>query len=127
MRGRKPQLVVSNDAVQRVPAPPAWLSKPAKDEWRRVMPDLVERRILTDADMGSLENYCVAQGCVRKAAQALQRADDPDLILKLFRMQDKAMQTARQLAAELGLTPVSRSRTSMREDNDDSDDPLDLS
>jgi phage terminase small subunit len=40
---------------------------------------------------------------------------------KLFRMHDKAMVTARQLAAELGLTPVSRSRPAVR-DNDDTDD-----
>jgi P27 family predicted phage terminase small subunit len=128
VRGTKPTLVVSNEAVSKVPPPPTWISKAAKDEWRRVMPVLVERRILTDADIGQLENYCIAQGCVKKAAQALQKTDDPDMILRLFRMQDKAMQTARQLASELGLTPVSRSRPAMREDRDDDDDnPLDLS
>lgn len=128
MRGTKPHLVVDNEPVTVIPAPPAWLSRPAKAEWRRVMPILVERRILTDADLGSLENYCVAQGCVRKAAAALQKETDAELVLKLFRMQDKAMQTARQLASELGLTPVSRSRPAIREEEaDDEDDPLDLS
>ena len=37
---------------------------------------------------------------------------------KLFRMQDQAIKTARQLAAELGLTPVSRSRPSVRDEDE---------
>ncbi|MBN9345619.1 MAG: P27 family phage terminase small subunit, partial [Devosia sp.] len=48
----------------------------------------------------------------------------------LLRAQDKAMATARQLAAELGLTPVSRSRPGIREEeegDDDADNPLDIS
>ena len=45
-----------------------------------------------------------------------------------IRVQDKAMASARQLAAELGLTPVSRSRPAIREedDQDDSPNPLGL-
>jgi P27 family predicted phage terminase small subunit len=129
MRGTKPQLVVDNAAVTAAPAPPAWLSRAAKAEWRRVMPILVERRILTDADLGSLENYCLAQARVRDAERVLKRTTDPDAWTKLVRTQDKAMATARQLAAELGLTPVSRSRPAIREDDEegDEDDPLDLS
>jgi phage terminase small subunit len=88
------------------------------------MPLLVERRILTDADMGGVENYCVAIGYVREIEKARRGTSDIDP--KLFRMQDKAIQTARQLAAELGLTPVSRSRPSIREDADDEASPLDI-
>lgn len=125
MKGAKPQLVVDNDAVSKAPAAPAWMSKDAKAEWRRVLPALVDRRILTTADLGSLENYCLAQGRVRQLEGELQKGFDP----ALFRAQDKAMTTARQLAAELGLTPVSRSRPAVREAGDDDDDlnPLDVS
>ncbi|WP_334437271.1 P27 family phage terminase small subunit [Bradyrhizobium sp. AZCC 1610] len=89
------------------------------------MPDLVERRILTNADLGSLESYCIAIGRVRELEKLLRAGIDP----KLFRMQDQAIKTARQLAAELGLTPVSRSRPSIRDDNqdDDDDNPLNVS
>ncbi len=130
MKGTKPQLVIDNDPVAIVPAPPAWLSAGAKAEWRRVMPILVERRILTDADLGSLENYCLAQARVRDAERVLKKTTDPDAWTKLVRTQDKAMATARQLAAELGLTPVSRSRPSIRpdEEGDEGDDnPLHIS
>ncbi|PWL18149.1 phage terminase small subunit P27 family [Falsochrobactrum shanghaiense] len=124
MKGAKPRLVIDNDAMDRVPAPPAWLSKEAKAEWRRVMPGLIERRILTNGDLGSLENYCTAMGRVRQLEDKLQ--GDFDAVL--FRAQDKAMTTARQLAAELGLTPVSRSRPAVRKASDGDEDlsPLDI-
>lgn len=123
MKGTKPHLVISNDAVTRVPAPPSWLSLDAKKEWRRVLPILVKRRILTTADLGSLENYCTATGRIREIERELQKGFDAPL----FRAQDKAMATARLYAAELGLTPVSRSRPTIRgEDEDDDLNPLDI-
>lgn len=92
------------------------------------MPVLVDRRILTDADLGSLESYCICIGRIRDCEKHIQREVDTDLRLKLIRVQDKAMASARQLAAELGLTPVSRSRPAVREDEEDDDgvSPLDL-
>ena len=126
MKGTKPHLVKDKGAISSNRAAPSWMSNDAKAEWKRVFPSLVERRILTMADLGGLENYCVACGRVREIERALQKGGiDPVLV----RMQDKAMQTARQLAAELGLTPVSRSRPSVREndDEDDDDNPLNVS
>ncbi|WP_426616190.1 P27 family phage terminase small subunit [Bradyrhizobium sp. McL0616] len=82
------------------------------------MPELAKRRILTTADLGSLESYCIAIGRIRELETLLRAGIDP----KLFRMQDKAMVTARQLAAELGLTPVSRSRPAVRENDNEGDD-----
>lgn len=125
MKGRKPQLIIDNGAVDRVPSPPGWFSKEAKSEWRRIMPALVERRILTKADLGSVENYCTAIATAREAERHLQahghvyevegtlKRNPASLVLK------DAMATARQLAAELGLTPVSRSRPAVRDDGDD--------
>jgi P27 family predicted phage terminase small subunit len=123
MKGRKPQLAAEAGALEVV-RPPAWLSKHAKAEWRRVMPELAKRRILTTADLGSLESYCITMGRVRELEKLLHAGIDP----KLFRMQDKAMVTARQLAAELGLTPVSRSRPAVRDETtQDDNDPLAVS
>lgn len=115
MRGKKPELVADPGAVKTIMNPPAWLSKPARAEWRRVMPELVKRRILTSADLASLENYCVATGRIRDIEKLLRAGIDP----KLFRMQDAAIKTSRQLAAELGLTPTSRARPTMRDDDAD--------
>lgn len=129
MKGTKPQLrqEIAQDLAELNDAPD-WLAEGARKEWDRVMPILLDRKILTDADLGGLENYCICIGRVREMEAAIQADPEPDLMLKLIRVQDKAMASARQLAAELGLTPVSRSRPAIREDGDDDDSqsPLDV-
>jgi P27 family predicted phage terminase small subunit len=123
MRGRKPEMKPDQEAVKEARPAPAWLSKEAKAEWRRVMPILIERRILTDADLGILESYCVATGIVREAQRLLSK---DGLVLEgkrhpAFGMMNAAQTNQRLCAAELGLTPVSRSRPSIRDDDDDED------
>ncbi len=123
MKGSKPEMRQDKSAITRSLAAPRWLAKKARREWSRVMPILTERRILTDADLGVLENYCICIGRVRDTEAAIQTEADPEMMLKLIRVQDKAMASARQMAAELGLTPVSRSRPAIRDDGDDDDSP----
>lgn len=121
MRGRKPTSITSaTSTLQAVPKPPAWLSKAAKLEWKRALPDLVSRKVLTDVDMGLVEAFCVSLGRVREI-EAIIQASGGSIDPKLFRMQDKAMQTARQIGAEIGATPVSRSRPTMRDDDANED------
>lgn len=128
MKGTKPELREDADALTESIAAPEWLAEEARTEWDRVMPVLTDRRILTDADLGGLESYCISIGRVRQMEILIQGNPDPDLMLKLIRVQDKAMASARQLGAELGLTPVSRSRPAIRDegDSDDSANPLDV-
>lgn len=125
MKGAKPQMQATGSMTAPLPAP-RWLAAEARSEWKRVMPVLTERRILTDADLGGLENYCVCIGRVRETEKMIQGETDAEMQLKLIRVQDKAMASARQLAAELGLTPVSRSRPAIREDGDDDGTPSPL-
>ena len=113
MRGRRTLKTKSDaNAVQSVTVAPAWLSKDAKAEWQRVMPILVERRILTDADLASFENYCVAIGQVREMERLIKRAghvvetDRGPRAHPAVKIQSDAMTRARLLASELGLTPV---------------------
>lgn len=125
MRGTKPHLVVDNGAVDKSLPAPSWLSSEAKKEWKRVINLLVERRILTRADLASLENYCTAIGQVRDCEKHLQdygHVIDVDGVMKRnpsVGIQSDAMTRARLLAAELGLTPVSRSRPTIRDQEDD--------
>jgi P27 family predicted phage terminase small subunit len=138
MRGAKPRLRIVSPDEGRAPPPankpaipkaPSWMPAAAKAEWRRVMPILTERRILTAADLGSLENYCLAIGQVRDCQRAITRARKMFVQSDrsaprphpAFRLQHEAMRQARQLAAELGLTPVSRSRPAIAEHEDDDD------
>ncbi|OJH45836.1 phage terminase small subunit P27 family [Paracoccus sp. SM22M-07] len=128
MKGTKPELREDADALTESIAAPEWLAEEARTEWDRVMPVLTDRRILTDADLGGLESYCISIGRVRQMETLIQTDPDPDLMLKLIRVQDKAMASARQLGAELGLTPVSRSRPAIRDegDSDDTANPLEV-
>jgi len=72
------------------------------------MPRLIEDRIITRADLHGVEDYCIATGRIRELEALLATGFDP----KLFSAQNRAMQTARLLAAEFGLSPMSRTRIS---------------
>ncbi|WOI55125.1 phage terminase small subunit P27 family [Palleronia sp. LCG004] len=126
MKGTKPHLQTDPAAIGELAAPD-WLSSDARAEWCRVMPILSERRILTDADLGGLENYCIAIGTVREMERYLQahgHVIGVDGAMKrnpAVGIQSDAMTRARLLAAEMGLTPVSRSRPAIRDEEDDDD------
>lgn len=117
-RGRKPTLNADRAPLARVPKAPSHLSPEAKAEWKRVLPRLVEDRIVTTADLGGVEDLCTARGIVRQIERERQAAGgviDP----KMFGVLNRAAQTARQLAAEYGLSPVSRSRIASTAAEDD--------
>ncbi len=134
MKGRKPDKIVSGN-MQTVPNPPAWLSRLGKQEWRKVAPILVERKHLTEADLGTLAAYADAAGQLAEATRLVNRdgmvvqTDKGPRKHPAISIQQNARNQVRQLAAELGLTPVSRSRPSVRADNqdDDDDNPLNVS
>lgn len=136
MRGTKPHVKIERDALEDMP-PPAWLTEDAQGEWRRIVPILAQRRILTEADLGSVENYCIAMGQVREMQRDIAKHGAVARVYTLDKdgtahvtamrknpavsIQSDAMTRARLLAAELGCTPVSRSRPTI-EDNDGDDD-----
>lgn len=134
MKGAKPHAIVkATNTLTATPKAPAWLSPDAKAEWRRVAPILVARKVLTEADLGTLESYCTATGTVREAQRKLNAdgltVDTPTGPKRhpVLGIQNAAMATARQCACELGLTPYSRSRSPVRDTPDDDDEsPLDL-
>jgi P27 family predicted phage terminase small subunit len=127
VRGRKPEIKPAKHKLN-LGDPPAFFSKDAKAEWRRCAPVLNERRTLTITDVAMFENYCIASGEVRECYRIVQkegRIMQTDRGLRkhvAVSILEKALQTARQYAAELGLTPVSRSRAPMNDDDEDSED-----
>lgn len=122
LRGVKPPLTPDRAPLTKAPAAPKWMTDEARAEWKRIMPRLIKDRIITKADLTGVENYCVATGRIREI-ESLFRVSGLDKTL--FGMQNRAMQTARQLAAEYGLSPVSRARIgSAANDDDDNDNPM---
>lgn len=124
LRGVKPTIAPDSRALTKAPSAPKHLSAYARAEWKRIMPGLIERGIITHGDLGGVEDYCRARGLARELEDKL-RDKDGNIDPKMARLQDKAMQTARQLAAEYGLSPVSRARVgSAATDDEDADNPL---
>lgn len=128
MKGRKPGTILTGtDALKRAPLPPSSLTGTARNEWKRVARILVERRHLTAADLGTLESYCVAigmrdearqklaaEGMTYKSSSGLLKHHPACSILKA------ALDACARFGAELGLSPVSRSRvTALDSDADD--------
>lgn len=123
MRGNKAVItpVFGGPAGSNPPEPPSWLTDDARAEWDRVLPILLnERRTLTTADLSSLVHYCTAVGQVAEAARILKNegltfsgASGPKRHPAVAIRSD-GMTQARQIAAELGLTPASRGRPGIR-------------
>ncbi|PVA06110.1 P27 family phage terminase small subunit [Thalassorhabdomicrobium marinisediminis] len=126
LRGIKPQAQKSKDALTKAPAVPSYFSPYAKAEWKRIMPRLIADRIITKADLGGVEEYCLMRGVVREI-ETNRALNSGDIDPKLFGVQNRAAQTARQLAAEYGLSPVSRARIGGAGDDEAEDDnPLNV-
>ncbi|NSL24916.1 P27 family phage terminase small subunit [Agrobacterium tumefaciens] len=122
-RGVKPAISRDSSALSKAPAPPKHFTSYARAEWKRIMPSLIERGIITRDNLGGVENYCIAEGAVKQIASAMAALPVPDL--KLGGLQIRYAQTARQLASEYGLTPTSRARVgSAAADDDAGDNPL---
>jgi P27 family predicted phage terminase small subunit len=116
----------SADALTKAPQVPAYFSIYAAAEWKRIMPRLIKDRIITKADLGGIEEYCLMRGVVREI-ETNRALNSGDIDPKLFGVQNRAAQTARQLASEYGLSPVSRSRIgSGADDQADDDNPLNV-
>lgn len=91
------------------------------DEWTVVAADLQRRGLLTASMVGVLETYVIARWTVRQAQAAVA---EHGLLVKgaygapkhnpAAGMLSKAQETVARLAAEMGLTPASRSRKSLQ-------------
>jgi P27 family predicted phage terminase small subunit len=124
LRGVKPPVSPASDALMKSPPAPKRLNEHARAEWRRVMPDLIAGRIITKGNLAGVENYCVAIGAANQIADLLATSPIPDL--KLAGLQIRYMQVARQLAAEYGLSPVSRARVGSTASEDEDDNPMNI-
>ena len=120
-------------ALVKAPPPPKWLSAEARGEWKRIMPDLVDRRLLVPAMLGIAEKYCLVSGLVRQMQATLTEEGYVLKDEKGKRYKHPALQVlsdataqARQYAAELGLTPTSRTKTGPATDANDDLSDLDL-
>ncbi len=136
MRGRKPKptnlyLVGGGSsgtgqggpshAAPKPPTCPAHLSPTAKTEWRRLAADLHAKGVLGQHDRAVLAAYCQAYG---RWVEAEKKIAATPMLIKLpsgyiqpspwLGIANKAQEIMLRYAAELGLSPVSRGRVTIR-------------
>lgn len=137
MRGRKPKpttlkLLAGNPGKRKlnrrepkvkpgVPAPPSWLGKVAKTEWRRVTKE-APLGLLTKLDRQVLAQYCQNVQRIGELEQIVTESGYTFVSEKGYVCQRpemgmlKNLQTIqRGLCAELGFSPSSRSRVTITE------------
>ena len=152
-RGRRPKptklkLLLGNPGKRRLPkdepAPrvstpscPEWLSKAAKSEWKRIVPELEEMGLLTIADRAALASYCQAFAELEIATKLLdkegrvveqERYDRTGApvggIIKAHpavKLQRDAFTRVKQFLVEFGLSPASRPKLAGMSKSDEPD------
>ena len=101
--------------AKKAPPPPAWLAKYAKEEWRRIVPELFGLGLLTKIDTAALEAYCQCYARWREAEELLTITvsvtengyESPSAYINIATKYAKEM---RAFLVEFGMTPSSRAR-----------------
>jgi P27 family predicted phage terminase small subunit len=57
-KDRAPKREYQPRKTKKLPSPPSFLGKVAREEWRRVIPDLHAKGLLTVVDRGAITMYC---------------------------------------------------------------------
>lgn len=129
-RGRKATVAALDGALSTVPNPPSWLPAHGKAEWRRVMPQLVADRKIAAHELGTVEAYCLAvstmraaEAVVSKLGMTFESESGPKRRPETTILKEN-LEASRRLAAELGLTPASRTKNSGGAIGNDSADDL---
>ena len=93
-----------------LPAPPAWLTGYALDQWHAVAGELHRLGLLTVLDVGPLAAYCTAAGRWRSASEALQATPEAERLVvgrkpqPLVRIVRDAADQMQRLGAPFGLS-----------------------
>jgi P27 family predicted phage terminase small subunit len=134
MRGARPQLTLIDGSADDpdcgaeapagepgLPPPPGGVPEVMHSEWYAVLSDLKARRLLNDSMLGVVRAYVMAQWTAGQAENSIAEygvfvagaggAMKPNPATGLLR---NSRDMISRLAGELGLTPTSRARKSLR-------------
>jgi P27 family predicted phage terminase small subunit len=120
VKGVSPYRINRNEPVAPVGAPevPAMVAGDpvALEEWRRMVPILMNMSMLTQADGAALGLYCLSYSRFRQAHEQLAKEGLVVVSLTgvekpspLLAVEARAVDTMRKLLSEFGLSPSSRS------------------
>lgn len=109
-----------------VPTCPDWLSREAKDEWRRIVPELCAARLLSLTDRVALAAYCQAWAELVIATRLLdkeQRVAEGKAHPAVKQQRD-AFVRLKSFLIEFGLSPASRTKAAAAAEPESARDPM---
>ena len=116
-KDRAPKREPKPKAEKHIPAPPSFLGRVAKEEWRRVTPELYRLGLLTKVDRASLAGYCQSYARWIECEKVVTEMGVTFMTEKGYVCQRPEVSIAqkeralmRQFANDFGLNPSSRSR-----------------
>jgi P27 family predicted phage terminase small subunit len=119
--GRRPPNLGEPKPRRAIPTCPAHLCPSAKAEWKRLACQLHSLGVLTELDRAPLAAYCQAYG---RWVEAERKLKETPTLLKLpsgylqhnpwLTIANKQLELMHKYMAELGLSPVARSRVDVR-------------
>ena len=106
-----------------LPKPPAFLSRYAKTEWKRIVPELFQLGLLTKVDYMALAAYCQnyhrwieAEKKIRATGELSYETAKGNLVqIPEVGIANQAMKLMRDFAKEFGMTPSSRTSLHIQE------------
>ena len=94
-------------------APPGYLTKKQKDEFKRIAAQLEKLKIMGETDVDTLARYILARDTYSRLTKQIQRKEiyeDPFILDKYMKNQDRAFKQCHTAAKSLGLTIADRCR-----------------
>jgi P27 family predicted phage terminase small subunit len=95
--------------------PPEYLSEIAREEWRRLSPELIRLGLLTVADFAAFAGYCVAYADFIVAERELQKGktitkgkEKQPVRSPWFMVKYKAIEVLMRIGDRFGLSPAAR-------------------
>jgi len=131
--GKRPLNANEPKPPQELPPPPDHLNEAAKEEWNRLGPQLVKLNLLSAIDRSAFAGYCVvysrwveAELMLAKTGPVFKAPSGYPQLSPYYTIANQCLAQMRQYLIEFGMTPSSRSRTSVRngEDGDTMEDFL---
>lgn len=109
---------------------PPHLTGEASEEWNRIYPELEAMGLISKIDQSALAAYCQAYGrwvkyekIIAEKGELYKTAKGNITTSPALWVSNKALEQMHKFLTEFGMTPVSRSRISVKAEG--SDDPLD--
>ena len=123
--GKRPIKLNTPQPTPKRPTCPRWLSKEAKREWKRVVPELERLGLLTVVDRAALAGYCESWAEYREAREFIHKhgvvnpIKDDDGNIKYLQqvpqvsIANKALANIRAFCSMFGLSPSDRERMTL--------------